>query len=75
MTHLLGPTGQLILQTLGFIAVVLCLVLLVAALFIESLQRHHRMLTPKLFYILFAVCIALIIADLMFTTHHVRPGG
>ncbi len=49
---------------------VLALLLLVAVQFIESLRRYHRIFTPGVFYVLFALCIALIVADLLFTNHH-----
>lgn len=75
MIHVLGPTGQLILQTLGFTAAVLCFILLVIFPFIVTLQKYHRIFTPRLVYILFLLCIALIIADLLFTNHDARPRG
>ncbi len=51
---------------------VLALVSLVLVQFIESLRRFHRIFTPKLFYVLFVLCMALMIIDLLFTTHHPR---
>jgi hypothetical protein len=75
MIHALGPTGQLILQTLGFIAMVLSLILLTLAQFVESLQKYERTFTPRLFYALFVLCMILIVADLLFTTHHPQPYG
>jgi hypothetical protein len=69
MNHALGPTGQLILQILGGLAMGLGLVLLVLVQFIESLRRHHRIFSPTVFYVLFILCMALIIVDLLFTTH------
>jgi hypothetical protein len=70
MNHTLGATGQLILQTLGGMAVILSLVLLVLVQFIESLRRQYRIFTPALFYVLFALCIVLMVVDLLFTNHH-----
>jgi hypothetical protein len=73
MNHTLGATGQLVLQTLGGMAMILALVLLVLVQFIESLRRQYRIFTPALFYLLFTLCIALIVVDLLFTNHHPRP--
>jgi hypothetical protein len=70
MNDALGPTGQLILQTLGSTAMLLCLVLLVLVQFIESLRRYHRIFTPKAFYVLFILCIVVVVVDLLFTNHH-----
>jgi hypothetical protein len=76
MIQMLGPAGQRILQTLGGIAMMLSLVLLVLVQFIESIRRRYRIFTPALFYVLFALCMALMIGDLLFTNHHPRqPGG
>jgi hypothetical protein len=50
----------------------LALVLLVVVQFIESLRRFHPIFTPKLFYALFVLCMALMIVDLLFTYHHPR---
>jgi hypothetical protein len=69
MNHALGPTGQLILQILGSVAMVLGLVLLVLVQFIESLRRYHPIFRPAVFYILFILCMALIVVDLLFTNH------
>ena len=73
MNHTIGATGQLILQTMGGMAMILSLVLLVLVQFIESLRRQYRIFTPALFYVLFTLCIALMVVDLLFTTHHPRP--
>jgi hypothetical protein len=70
MNQTLGANGQLILQSLGGMAMILSLVLLVLVQFIESLRRQYRFFTPTLFYVLFALCIALMLADLLFTNHH-----
>ena len=70
MNHPLGPTGQLVLQTLGGIAMLLGLVLLVLVQCIEPLRRYHRIFTPAMFYVLFILCMALMAIDLLFTTHH-----
>jgi hypothetical protein len=75
MIHALAPTGQLIVQTLGLMAVLLTLMLLVTVQFIETLQRNDRIFTPKLFYILFVICMALRAADLLLITHDVRSRG
>lgn len=75
MTHTLGATGQQILQTLGGVAMVLSLVLLVFAQFLESIRRRYRIITPTLFYALFTLCMALMIIDLLFTNHHPHQIG
>jgi hypothetical protein len=75
MNHTLGVTGQLVLQTLGGMAAILCLVLLVLVCFIESLRRQYRIFTPALFYVLFTLCMVLMVADLLFTNHHPRQLG
>jgi hypothetical protein len=69
MIYTLGPTGQLILQTLGSMAMLLALILLVLVQFIESLRRYSRVFAPAVFYALFILCMALMAADLLFTTH------
>jgi hypothetical protein len=51
----------------------LALVLLVLVQFIESLRRFHRIFTPRLFYVLIVLCMALMVIDLLFTDHHPRP--
>ena len=73
MIYALGPTAQLILQTLGATAVLLSLILLVLLPFIEALQKYDPILTPKLFCILFVLCMTLIVLDLLFTNHYIRP--
>jgi hypothetical protein len=70
MNYTLGPTGQLILQTMGSTAMLLALLLLVLVQFIESLRRYSRIFTPGVFYALFILCMALMTADLLFTKHH-----
>jgi hypothetical protein len=75
MIHTLGPAGQRILQTLGGMAMILSLVLLVLVQFIESIRRRYRIFTPALFYVLFTLCMALMIVDLLFTNHHPRQLG
>jgi len=49
---------------------VLSVVLLVFAQFLESIRRRYRFITPILFYVLFTLCMALMIIDLVFTNHH-----
>lgn len=73
MIHALGPTGQLILQTLGATAVLLSLILLVLCPFIETIQKYNPIFTPKLISVLFVLCLALIVLDLLFTNHSIRP--
>lgn len=63
------------LQTLGGMAMILCLVLLVLVWFIESLRLRYRIFTPALFYVLFTLCIVLMVVDLLFTNHHPRQLG
>jgi hypothetical protein len=72
MNHSLGATGQLILQTLGGMAMILSMVLLVLVQFMEALRRRYRIFTPALFYVIFTLCIALMVVDLLFTNHHPR---